>query len=220
MAQKILPNIRPTRIELLKLKKKEVLARKGHDLLEEKRDAMIREFLRLMETYRQDRRRFSEDSRAAFALLAQARTIAGWSGVESAICAVPDRGEIGMDLRHIMGVAVPALRDAGDTPRTKGRGYGYVGIPVAVDEAADAFERVLATALRLAAQEGTLYRIAREIHRTKRRVNALETIMIPRLCATQKHIEAHLEELAREDLFRRKRTKLLQEQRRNAGEDA
>jgi V/A-type H+-transporting ATPase subunit D len=71
----------------------------------------------------------------------------------------------------------------------------------------DGFERVIRIALALAELEDTVRRLEQEIIRTRRRVNALENILIPRLAATEKYIEMHLEEREREDMFRRKRTK-------------
>jgi V/A-type H+-transporting ATPase subunit D len=206
MAKDILRNIRPTRIELLKLRKREILAQKGHDLLEEKRDAMIMEFMRIAEQSRDQRRSMEETIREAYGRLWRARMLEGWDGVRGAAGAVPDCGEIETGVRHIMGTAVPVIT----APRGGGeRGYSYAGTTAAVDEAADSFRIVVEEVLRVAEMESALIQMAGEIARTKRRINALETVMIPRLHATQKRIESHLEELEREDLFRRKRTKML-----------
>jgi V/A-type H+-transporting ATPase subunit D len=218
MSKKIIKGIRPTRIELLKLRKRELLARKGHDLLEEKRDAMIVEFLRIVEDFSDIRRMLEDESVQAFEKLTVAQMLAGEGGVTDAACAVPDRGDIPIRSRHIMGVPVPVIGTRPDSRLPGGRGYGYTGTTAALDEAADSFDRLLALALRAAESESTLRRIAQEIEKTKRRVNALETVLIPQIAATQKHIESHLEELERENLFRRKRTKLLH--RRKAADEA
>jgi V/A-type H+-transporting ATPase subunit D len=80
-----------------------------------------------------------------------------------------------------------------------------------LDEACDKFRNLLMDILKLAEVEGTIERLAIEIEKTKRRVNALEHIFIPRLKATEKYIEMQLQEREREDFFRRKRIKAIME---------
>jgi V/A-type H+-transporting ATPase subunit D len=215
MAKKVLKGIRPTRIELLKLRKREVLAQKGHDLLEEKRDAMLMEFFRMAEELSEQRRKLDQITAQAFENLAKAQMMAGLGGVNDVSGAVPDVGKFTMNVRHIMGVAVPVIASPPDLRHSIGRGYGYAGTCAALDEAADSFTQVLVQTLKVAETENTLQKVAQEIEKTKRRVNALEKVLIPELRATQRHIESHLEELEREDLFRRKRMKLLM--RKNSG---
>jgi V/A-type H+-transporting ATPase subunit D len=207
--RKGIAGIRPTRIELLKLRKRELLAQKGHDLLEEKRDALVIEFFRMVEEYRTRRRSLDRAMGDAYKKLEEAQMAVGNRKLREISYAVPPMGGIDIDVRHLMGVGMPVIRTAGPHPPSRVRGYGYAFTSAAVDEVADTFERVFEEALRLAEMEGALLRLAQEIERTKRRVNALESIVIPQLRATQKHIESHLEELEREDIFRRKRTKML-----------
>ncbi len=210
MAVKGLKGIKPTRIEFLKLKKRELIAQRGHDLLEEKRDAMVMEFLRIADEYGEERRSLEEASARAFEKLTEAQMLAGSGGVWDAAEAAVEWGRIGLTKRHIMGVPVERIGIVPAPIPPIGRGYGYAGTTAAIDEAADAFGAVLIQAIRVAEIENAMEQIAAEIKRTKRRVNALETILIPQIQASQRHIEAHLDELAREDLFRRKRTKLQQ----------
>jgi V/A-type H+-transporting ATPase subunit D len=206
MARKVISTIRPTRIELLKLRKREILAQKGHDLLEEKRDAMILEFMRIAEQCNEQRGDMEKKTAEAYGKLRKAQMLSGWEGVQGAAYAVPPCREVGTGVRQIMGIAVPVIV----APPCRGeRGYSYGNTTVALDEAADSFGRVVDAVLSVAELESALTRVASEIARTKRRINALETVLIPRLRATQKRIETHLEELEREDLFRRKRTKAL-----------
>jgi V/A-type H+-transporting ATPase subunit D len=200
--------IRPTRIELLKLKKRQALARKGHDLLEEKMDAMVLENSRFIERYRQQKEKMNMDIRTAFSRLIEAEMVMGRDGLREVAGAIMEMEEIQMETRVIMGVKVPLISIPETLHMTgQGRGYSYTGTSVLVDETADYFERVIKNALALAELEDTIRRLEQEIIRTRRRVNALENILIPRLAATEKYIEMHLEEREREDLFRRKRTK-------------
>ena len=207
MHRKGIRGVRPTRIELLKLRKRELLAQKGHDLLEEKRDALVIEFFRMVEEYRSRRRRLDIAMGEAYKKLEVAQMAVGNRKLREISCGVPRMDEIEIDVRHLMGVGMPVIHAAGPSRRV--RGYGYAFTSSAVDEVADRFAQVFEEALRLAEMEGSLLRLAQEIERTKRRVNALESIVIPQLQATQKHNESHLEELEREDIFRRKRTKML-----------
>lgn len=203
-----LGGVRPTRIELLKLKKRQVLARKGHDLLEEKLDALVIENSRFIERYHLQKEKMKMDVRTAFSRLVEAEMTTGRDGLREVAGAIREMEDIRVETRVVMGVKVPLISN----PETvhipgQGRGYSYSGTSVLVDEAADSFERVVMNALTLAELEDTIRRLEQEIIRTRRRVNALENILIPRLAATEKYIAMHLEEREREDLFRRKRTK-------------
>ncbi len=209
MHRKGIRGVRPTRIELLKLRKRELLAQKGHDLLEEKRDALVIEFFRMVEDLRERRRRLDMAMGEAYKKLEVAQMTVGNRKLREISYGVPRMGEIEIDVRHLMGVGMPVIHAAGPSPSSRMRGYGYAFTSATVDEVADRFARVFEEVLCLAEMEGSLLRLAQEIERTKRRVNALESIVIPQLQATQKHIESHLEELEREDIFRRKRTKML-----------
>jgi V/A-type H+-transporting ATPase subunit D len=201
--------VRPTRIELLKLRRRELLAQKGHDLLEEKRDALIIEFFRMVDEFRERRNRLDTAAKEAYRRLDTAQMTAGNRKLQEIACAVPRRDEIAIEARHVMGVSMPLIRAADRPTAFRARGYGFTFTSTAVDEAADGFLHVYEECLRVAEMEGALHRLATEIARTKRRVNALESIVIPRLRATEKYIEAHLEELEREDIFRRKKMKTL-----------
>ncbi len=200
--------VRPTRIELLKLKKRQVLARKGHDLLEEKLDAMVIECSHYIDQYHHQKEKIHNEIRTAFSRLIETEMTTGRDGLREMAAAVREIEDIPMDTRVIIGVKVPSIT----IPETlhvtgKGRGYSYMGTSALVDETADGFERVIQIALSLAELGDTVRRLEQEIIRTRRRVNALENILIPRLAATEKYIEMHLEEREREDMFRRKRTK-------------
>ncbi|MDT8357698.1 MAG: V-type ATP synthase subunit D [Methanomicrobiaceae archaeon] len=207
MTQKIIRGIRPTRMELLKLRRREILAQRGHDLLEEKRDAMIMEFLSMIERYRESRKVLGRLMEEAHARILRARLAEGMAAMESAAQATPPCNEFSASERRVMGVRIPVIEKPASFRTALGRGYSYHQTGAALDETADAFEKVMQQALVVGEQEGAIRRLAREIETTKRRVNALENVVIPRIHRTQKYIESHLEELAREDLFRRKRTK-------------
>jgi len=210
LAREVITSIRPTRMELLKLRKRRVLAEKGHDLLEEKRDALVMEFFKLIEARRTLKKELEEKIKRAYESLIEAQMIMGFSGLESASYSVTEMADVTVDTKNIMGANVPIIEE---TPLREGkeRGYGYAGTSVKLDEAASYFEEVLKHVLKLAEKDGAISMLAQEIEKTKRRVNALENVFIPKLSATQNYIEMHLEEMEREDFFRRKRIKALLE---------
>jgi V/A-type H+-transporting ATPase subunit D len=209
MSGAVIRSIRPTRIELLKIKKQLLLARRGHDLLEEKLDALLLEFLRNIEVYRKEKAGVRESLSRAVRYLDDTTMVMGSRTVEEIALCTPEMPDIPMDSRVIMGVGVPRIEVSEAAAGGKMSGYSYLGTTTRLDETVAAFQSVTAELLRLAEREGTVRKLAEEIKVTRRRVNALEHILIPRLEATRQYIEMHLEEREREDLFRRKRTKQL-----------
>jgi V/A-type H+-transporting ATPase subunit D len=112
-----------------------------------------------------------------------------------------------------MGVRVPVIEQQRAARPALERGYGIVGTPVAIDEAAAAYEQTVERVVQLAASELRLTRLAGEIERTTRRVNALEHVLIPRLIAERDAIQMALDERERADHFRLKRVKAALEQK-------
>ncbi len=203
----VIEGIKPTRMELLQLRKRAVLAERGHRLLKEKRDALISEFLSIagnVRSIRQDAEQQLADAYRAF-LASQAIMGVGSVG-EIALNAEQDL-QIDMRSRNIMGVRVPII-EADKAERTMvHRGYGFADTSARLDEAALKMEHALATIVKLAEVEETVRRLALEVEKTKRRVNALEYIVIPRLKATVKYIRMRLDEIERESFTRLKKIK-------------
>ncbi|MEO2241884.1 MAG: V-type ATP synthase subunit D [Euryarchaeota archaeon] len=211
--QDILEDVNPTRMELLKLKDRIELAKKGHKLLKEKRDALIMEFFDLVKKASEVRERAVEKLMKAYEKLAAAKTTVGAAGVRCASMAAAEEVRVDVGSRNVMGVVVPILE------RVSGDGgvrlaYGFADTSGALDEAVHAFREALDAVLELAEIEETLRLMAEEIERTKRRVNALEHIVIPRLESTEKYIEMKLDEQERENFVRLKRVKSMIERRR------
>jgi V/A-type H+-transporting ATPase subunit D len=210
MVEKI-EGVNPTRMELLKLKTKLKLAKKGHRLLKEKRDALIMEFFAVLDEAKGVRKRAEEELAEAFKALILAQATLGIIRVTQASLAVKAATDIELESRSIMGVTVPVLK-LGETRRTLlERGYGLVDTSSQLDEAAGKFERVLNVIAELAEIEKSILLLAEEIEKTKRRVNALENIVIPRVNATVKYIEMRLDEMERENFFKLKRIKAAME---------
>ena len=210
----ILQNVKPTRMELLKLKRRVKLADKGHKLLKEKRDALISEFMVVIKEYREARKKVEENLKIAFYNLLMAHVLLGSRDIEQ-ISAITLR-DIGLDFttKNIMGVSVPVMKIDDPVRRINERGYGLLSTNAKLDDAAKNFEESILSIVKLAEIEESVRRIAEEVEKTKRRVNALEYIVIPRLKATIKHIEMRMEEIERESFLRLKKIKASLEARK------
>ncbi len=194
-------------MELLMLKKRKNLAEKGHDLLKEKRDALIMEFFDILEDVRKLRSDVVEALKGAYDALAITKMIMGPLKVEEVAIGIPPILELDVSTRNVMGVRVPLLRVEEKSESTLISSYGFTDTSAKLDEAVEKFRDALKAIIRLAETEAAVKRLAEEIEKTKRRVNALKYVIIPRLTNTILFIELHLEEREREDLFRMKRIK-------------
>ncbi len=207
MAQEMIEGINPTRMELLKLKERAKLAVKGHSLLKEKRNALIMEFFNILERVKGARKNVEEKLAEAYEDLTTAQVIMGDMAVRKASMSVKESVEIDIDSRSIMGVVVPVV-EVGEVKRTMiQRGYGLVDTSAKLDEASRKFEESIELIIELGEIEKTIRLLAGEIESTKRRVNALEHIIIPKLQNTVKYIEMRLEEMERENFVRLKMIK-------------
>ena len=211
MAEDIIEGINPTRMELLSVRKRKKLAEKGHKLLSEKRDALVVQFFEIIKDRNTMRKKVNSDLMRSYSLLVEAQMIMGQEKVQDATTSIPSLGDVPMRTVNIMGVHVPKLEYDAIPSRTEQPLYGYLDTSAKLDESCEKFRTVLIDTLKLAEVEGTIERLAIEIEKTKRRVNALEHIFIPRLKATEKYIEMQLQEREREDFFRRKRIKAIME---------
>lgn len=207
MSSEMIPGIHPTRMELLMLKRRKNLAEKGHDLLKEKRDALIMEFFDILEDVRKLRNDVNVALKEAYDALAITKMVMGPLKVEEVATSIPPILELDVSTRNVMGVRVPLLRVEEKSESTLISSYGFTDTSAKLDEAVEKFREALKAIIRLAETEAAVKRLAEEIEKTKRRVNALKYVIIPRLTNTIQFIELHLEEREREDLFRMKRIK-------------
>jgi V/A-type H+/Na+-transporting ATPase subunit D len=210
MAGEIVEGTKPTRMELLNIKKKKVLAEKGHKLLTEKRDALVAEFLGIIKTREQQRSELNKVLSQGFHSLIRAEMESGFDELKSIAASAPAVPEVPVTGVNIMGVTVPRIESSG-VPETLPPFYSLHTTTPRLDAAVSNFRKVLKNILVVAEIEGTIERLAHEIEKTRRRVNALEYIFIPRLENTEKYIEMQLQEREREDFFRRKRMKAVTE---------
>jgi len=193
--------INPTRMELIKAKAKIKLAVKGHKLLKQKRDALVMEFFSIMEKAKDLRSELNENMGKAYTSLAKAQAFHGIYEVEHAAMATQNISEVSLDVKNVMGVKIPSLEEVKVKSSPLERGYSFLGSSAKTDEATNNFELALDMVLKLAETENALKKLIKEIEKTKRRVNALEYVLIPKLKHQTKSISLHLDELERESFF-------------------
>nr|MDO8135321.1 V-type ATP synthase subunit D [Candidatus Njordarchaeum guaymaensis] len=216
MSTNIIRGVHPTRMELILLQRRRILAEKGHNLLKEKRDALIMEFFSTLEDIRKVREDVNSALQEAFRALLEAKMILGPAKLNELSINLPHIVQTDVDTRNIMGVKVPILR-AKDEAREESIPYNVVDTTAKMDEAIKKFQQAIKVIIRLAETETAVRKLAEEIDITKRRVNALKYIVIPRIENTIRYIQFHLEEVAREDFFRLKRIKATLERREQTG---
>ena len=191
-----------TRMELLRLKKKVKLATKGHKLLKEKRDALVSAFFKQIDELKAIRVEVESKLGVAFQSLVMAQATSGLGEIERAAGASSVAGSLGSESNNIMGVQVPKFTYEESSGRAQG--YSLAGTSLELDTAAKNFSEVLSVVIKLGEAEATVRKLAEEIKKTKRKVNALERILIPRLGVDIVYIKERLEEMERENFSRLK----------------
>lgn len=200
-------DIKPTRSELINLKRRIKQTQKGYQLLKMKRDGLFHEFRLLLKDLIDVRQELLERYREARRRIAVAAAVEGSLTVRSAAMATLHTPVVEVTRRNIMGVVVPKVEGTAVSGGLAERGVGIIGGSSFLDEAAEGYERVVQLVIRMAEMEATLKRLLKEIESTKRRVNALEFKVIPEMQEAQGFIQLRLEELERESTFRLKRFK-------------
>jgi V/A-type H+/Na+-transporting ATPase subunit D len=202
-----LRDIKPTRSELINLKKKIKLSERGYKILQMKRDGLILEFFKVLAVAKDTRGDLNNRYSQAVEIMALANTVEGAIGVKSAAFSVKEVPEISLKSKNIMGVIVPEIGSSKVRKSLVDRGYGMLGTSPVIDETATAFEELVESIIESAEIETTMKRLLDEIESTKRRVNALEFKVIPELTEAQDFIKMRLDEMEREELFRLKKIK-------------
>jgi len=210
MTEQVLEGVKPTRMELLSIRKKLTLAEKGHNLLEQKRDSLVERFFSVIDKRNELVNDLDALFQQAFQSLIQSQMILGEEQVDRIARLAPRAGELHFTQDNIMGVKIPKMDDSSFSI-PKEPSYGMAESCAKLDDSQQQFRDIMQKVLQLADLEGGIKSLAVEIEKTKRRVNVLENNLIPKLKATQKYIEMQLEEREREDFFRRKRIKALME---------
>jgi V/A-type H+-transporting ATPase subunit D len=195
---------KPTRSELLEVKKRIKLSEKGYKLLRMKRDSLIMEFFQILDRAKEIRQQITEKYRIARQKMAVAEAIEGAVGVKSAAFALMEIPQMELSTKNVMGIVVPQIDAKSVRKRLDERGYGIIETSARIDEAAEAYENLVEDIITAAEAETTMRKLLDEIEKTKRRVNALEFRVIPELKSAESFIKMRLEEMERENIFRLK----------------
>ena len=209
--------VHPTRMELIKKRSQIALAEQGRDLLKEKMEALIQEFFRVMVTFTESREELEAVSADAERSLLIAQAVDDPVTLKSASFATKRQLSVDISGKNIMGVPVPVIQKTSVMLNVMQRGYSIIGTSGRIDETAEKFESAIDIIIRLAETETALRRLGDEIQMNRRRVNALDQIVIPELKQQAKFIRFAIEEREREDIFRLKKVKKLIERKKQVG---
>ena len=200
-------SVAPTRSNLIRIKKDLQFAREGYEILDRKREALTNELVRVAKEADTLQKEIWGLLQRAYDAMEKARLVMGSDHVEWAALAVNKTVDVHLRLRGIMGVAIPQIEARGEPPKLL---YSPGDTAAVLDEATAAFREVLLGVPQLAMLTAAVWRLANELKKTQRRVNALQHIFIPNYEATVQFIVSSLEEREREEIFRLKwlKTKL------------
>lgn len=201
----LISGVHPTRMELLTLRKRRKIAERGRDLLREKLDALMIEFFQFVREIATLREKAQQLLAEAYEEFVEAQMAMGSMKLEQTSTGVEDRFSIETKTRNVIGVTIPyiqvTLKPLSAFP------YNPYDTSIKLDEATVKMANAIKAIAELSSAEAAVKKLAEAIAATKRRVNSLEYVIIPRMLATIRYIEMHLEEAEREDFFRLKRIK-------------
>ena len=191
--------VNPTRMELLKLKKRLILARRGHRLLKDKQDELMRNFLSLVEEIKGLRLTVERGLSQAYGFFLIARSTMTREFLDEALMGSQLKISLEVTYVPLLNLRVPRykLKMEGDY-----FSYGLLTTSIELDRALRSYRELVPKMVELAEKERRLEMLSYEIERTRRRVNALEHILIPNIMETISYISMKLEELERSNLTR------------------
>ena len=202
--------VNPTRMELRRLKTRLKTATRGHKLLKDKSDEMVRRFMELVKLNKSLRSEIEGDIADALRSFTLARAVVGAEDMEQILSMPQLSVTLTADTKNIMGVDVPDIKIT--MPETQDLlPYAFDGVPGDLDSAVIKLSKLTEKLLRLAEIEKTCNMLAAEIEKNRRRVNALEYVMIPQLNETIKYILMKLDENERGNITRLMKVKSMME---------
>ncbi len=191
--------VNPTRMELLRLRKRLVVAQRGHKLLKDKLDGLMQEFLEIAKEYKQFRLAVDDELPYVLKLFVLAEITSSRRITENALESTKQELQLTVRPRRLMSVIIPKIEA---TFATTGGMYSFVHTSPELDQAIDSLKKFLPKLIHMAELEETVRRLSIEIEKTRRRVNALEHTFIPRMKETIKYIMSKLDEMERSNTSR------------------
>ena len=188
-------NVNPTRMQMSKLKKQLITAKRGHKMLKDKRDELMRQFIELVQENKRLRDKVEAALSECTAHFVNAGAVMSKQSLDSSLMSSQQQTGVEVGSKNIMSVDVPVFSSVSSSP-DKGDifPYGFAFTSFELDDAVLSLNALLPDLIRLAEIEKSCELMAAEIERTRRRVNSLEHVMIPRYEATIKYIAMKLEE--------------------------
>ncbi len=194
-------NVNPTRMELRRLKTRLKTATRGHKLLKDKSDEMIRQFMLLVRENKRLRQEVEGELSVALKEFMLARATSSDAVIEEAIAMPGVKVGLNTSSRNLMGVDVPSF-EIGKSEGDEFYPYSFASVTAELDGSISTLSTLLGKMLRLAEIEKSCNMLADEIEKNRRRVNALEYVMIPQLIETIKYITMKLDENERSNIIR------------------
>ena len=196
-------NVNPTRMELSKLKGRIKTARRNHKLLKDKRDELMKQFLEIVRQNRDLRIKVEEALMRAHGSFTVASAVMSPEMLEQSLIYPKQSVSLGISYKNIMSVNVPRYEFQEQTAdASEIFPYGFAMTSGELDDAVAELSQILTDMLKLAEIEKSVQLLAQEIEKTRRRVNALEYVMIPQLAETIKYIKMKLDENERSNTIR------------------
>ena len=196
--------VAPTKSNLIKAKASLELSNKGFELLDKKRNVLIKEMMGLVDRAKEIQSKIYDKIDEAYNHLQYANITSGIKNVENIAHSIPKDESFEILLKSVMGVDVPIIKYE-KNPMTPS--YGFHNTNPALDAAAVCFREVRYMIYELAEIDNSIFKLAKEVQKTQKRTNALQHIQIPKYKEQVKYIQESLEEKEREDFFRLKRVK-------------
>ena len=195
--------INPTRMELTRLKGRLKTAQRGHKLLKDKRDELMKQFMDVVRENRALRRRVEEGLMRAHGAFTVAAALMSPEMLEQSLLYPKQSVELDMTFENVMSVDVPRYQfHTSSQEPGEIYPYGFAQTSGELDDAVDAMAQVFQDMLKLAEVEKTSQLLAEEIEKTRRRVNALEYVKIPEMQQNIKYITMKLDENERANTIR------------------
>lgn len=208
------PNMFPTKGNLIIAKNSLALASQGYDLMDKKRNILIRELMALIDQAKNIQSEIDLTFGAAYKALQKANIELGISYVQEIGESIPEEESIEIKARSIMGTEIPLVRFTEKKPGTPS--YAFYSTRESLDQAQAAFEKVKKLTISLSMVENSAYRLAANIKKTQKRANALKNITIPTYKGLVHDITNSLEEKDREEFTRLKVIKRTNEKKKGA----
>ena len=197
-------NIRPTRLEYIRTKRRILIAKKGLKLLKLKRQALILEFFNTTKTATALRSSLQSELLKSYESIRLTEMLAGSMRLENEAMKIPQLSKLQVRSKNVMGVRIPKLE--GGSGRDILTEY-LLELPTSINEAIKTFQRIHKIVLDVAEKETSLRKLLYEIEKTKRKSNAIENVFIPRLEAALKFITFRLDEIERDTFIMLKTVK-------------